>query len=129
MTSELDQRIRAELKENERGLYDQLDGDMGLVDMAAATFAGRRRWLNIIAYIYTFAFFGLMIFCVVKFIDAETLKPTVGWAAGALACAMAMQALKLWLWDEMRRAGLLREIKRVELQLASLTALVNEKLR
>jgi len=120
--TEIDDRIKQALRESERSLYDELDSDMGLMEMTAATFSGRRRWLTIMAYIYTFAFFGLGIFCCVKFANAEDLKPVVGWAAGAVASAMAMQALKLWLWMEMQRAGVLREIKRIELQVASLAS-------
>ena len=120
--TEFDDRIKQALQDSERELYDELDSDMGLREMTVATFSGRRRWLTIVAYAYTISFFGLAIFCCFKFAGAEELKPIVGWAAGTLASFMAMQALKLWLWMEMQRAGVLREIKRIELQVASLTS-------
>ncbi|MEZ5960449.1 MAG: DUF6768 family protein [Hyphomonadaceae bacterium] len=50
------------------------------------------------------------------------VRETVIWTAGALWAAIAVAMLKMYFWMEMNKNVVLREVKRLELQMARLAA-------
>ena len=44
------------------------------------------------------------------------------WGTGTIISFLWLGMIKLWFWMELQKVGIVREFKRVELQLASLTA-------
>ena len=44
------------------------------------------------------------------------------WGGGFMFCMMAVSMLKLWFWMEMQTNSVLREVKRVELQVSRLAS-------
>ena len=56
--------------------------------------------------------------------EATAVKTMLGWAGVAAFGFFFLGLLKLWFWMEMQKNSVIREVKRLELQLASLVALV-----
>ena len=116
----IDDRIRSALHAEDQELYDQLDSDLGLHEMLVGPFRGKLRWISAVAMVYIFAFLGLAVYCGFQFYAATETKELLAWGGGASACILFIMALKLWLWMELQKNSVLREIKRVELQVARL---------
>ncbi len=118
MNMSIDERIKEALgydDANSRGSDEatalQLIGD---------TIRGRYRTLAWLAALFTFAMFGLTVFAAVRMFQASDVRETVLWAVGAMWGAMGVGLLKMWFWMQMDRYSLVREIKRLEVQIARL---------
>jgi hypothetical protein len=70
----------------------------------------------------TLAFLVLGVLSAVAFFRAEEMRDLVTWAAACVICMSAVAMLKVWYWLELHRIVVMREIKRVELQIARLAA-------
>ncbi len=112
---ELDDKIRQAMRADP-ALADPMTEE-GVFEMLAQVFRGRRRWLNLYGFVLTFAFFILSVYCAVQFFGAVETQPQIAWATGFLFTSMAVAMLKLWFWMEMQKNTVLREIKRLELQM------------
>ena len=75
-----------------------------------------RDWIGL------FAFLGLMIYSVFGFFDAETTRAQIAWAAGFVYTLIMIMGIKIWYWNELNKNALIREVKRLELQIARLSS-------
>ena len=117
---QLDAKIREALAAEDKELVDGLDSEQSIFEMLAETFRGRHRWLVAVGFVATFAFLGLMVFCAVRFFQAESVRDMIMWTGAFVFCAMAVVANKIWYWMELNKHSVTREVKRVELQIAHL---------
>ena len=118
--SNLDERIQKELA-GETAAIDQLLADEGgMPDMVSAALKGSmRRWIWVTG-VFTLLLTVLMFWCFYEFLVATTADDRVFWGICFIAAMMPQVALKQWQWMEMNRANLMREIKRLELAVATL---------
>jgi uncharacterized membrane protein YciS (DUF1049 family) len=84
------------------------------------TFSGKWGAMNILAAIFTFVIFGLFVYCAWNAFNVSDLRDTILWSAGGLLAMLAVAMLKMYFWMEMNKNVTLREIKRLELQVARL---------
>lgn len=117
---DLDEQIRAALKEEEAEMLSKYESDESLPKMLVSLYQGRRSWINASATIVTFVIFGLQIWCGFKFFDAETTREMIAWATGFLTLFLWVVMMKIWFWLELLRNSVTREVKRLELQVALL---------
>ena len=114
----IDDRIRSALEAEDQELYDQLDPDMGLQDLILGPFKGKMRWLAALAMVYMLIFGGLTIYCGFQFYAAVETKALLAWGGGCFLSMLAVGFLKMWFFLEMQKNTILRQLKRVELQIA-----------
>ena len=69
--------------------------------------------VNIVAFV-------LFIYCLVQFLDTENTNELIKWGAGGFTCLMVTSLLKLFAWMQMDKNAILREMKRLELQVSSI---------
>lgn len=119
MKDNVDTIIREALTAEEARFYDSL-GEPSVQEMLVSVFEGKRRWLAVMAMIYTFAFFGIAVWAAVSFFDAEGTRDMLMWLGIFLFSMQAVGLLKMWYYMEMNRNQILREMKRMELQLTHL---------
>jgi len=117
---ELDKKIAEALQKEDAELFRGLGEEPSLSEMVFETFRGKRRWLNILGAIWMLIFVILGISSVVAFFRADATRDQVMWASACILCTSAVALLKTWYWMEMQRIVVMREIKRVELQVANL---------
>jgi hypothetical protein len=118
----LDQAIRQALSAEDAEFLARFEKEAPLHEQVLGTFGGRWGALNILGALLTFVFFGAFVYCVWNLIETTDLRETVLWSVGALWTALAVGMLKMWFWMEMQKNAILREVKRLELQVARLAA-------
>ncbi|MCC7387650.1 MAG: hypothetical protein IT431_02670 [Phycisphaerales bacterium] len=119
---ELDRRITEALRADEAEQYARLDPEVPPWEMVFETFRGRNRWLNMLISFWMLVFFGLAVWCLVQFFRTDEVRPALTWGLGFLFFMTGSAFLKVWWWMEMQKNSIIREVKRVELQLASLAS-------
>ena len=74
----------------------------------------------------TTIFTGLGIYCLIRFLGTSAVAEMMRWGAGLFYCFGMVLGIKVWGWMEIQSNSIRREIKRVELQLASLAHRIDE---
>jgi len=120
--SNLDDRIRQSLSSEDQELLAQINADDTLYRDVIATFQGHRRWMNIFSSIVGFSLFGVTLVCGWRFTMEAEPRGMLMWGAGAALAMSGLTMIKIWFWMEIQKNSIVREIKRVELQLAKLAA-------
>jgi hypothetical protein len=118
----IDERIQKALSSEDRAFLARMDGDGSFYRDIAAMFQGHMRWLHAIGWFVALALFAVGAFCAWQFAIQTDLRTMQLWGAGTILSFLGLGLIKLWFWMELQKAVIVREIKRVELQLASLTA-------
>lgn len=116
----LDKQIRDALTPSDRALIGDSEDGMRFDQLMRSTFQTRNKLLTALAFVYTLVFFGLAIWCAVRFFASTETKPMLAWGFGFGACTLFVGMLKMWFWLEMQRIAVTREVKRVELLTAKL---------
>lgn len=124
--NELDKKIREALSAEDAELFKEMGDEPGVFEMLLETFRGRNRWMNLLGAVWTLIFLALGIASAVAFFRSQTTRDLVLWASACVLCLSAVALLKVWYWMEMQRIAVMREIKRVELQIARLAARLRE---
>jgi hypothetical protein len=122
--SNIDERIRKSLSSEDQAFLAELDAGDSLYGDLAATFRGRMRWLNALGLFFGFVLFAVAVFCAWRFATQTDLRSMLLWGAGSGLAFLGLGMIKLWFWFEMKANAIVREMKRVELQVSSLAAAV-----
>jgi len=122
--SKIDELIDSALQEEDKALFEKLDGDMNLFDMALSVYQGKLRWLSIMLTVWIFILAAIGVYCAVQFFASEETRELIMWAVCFGFCLVAIITLKMWFWLEIQKNAVLREVKRVELQVARLHQLL-----
>ncbi|WP_298927771.1 DUF6768 family protein [uncultured Allomuricauda sp.] len=116
----IDELIKEALTQEEAKFYDEL-GEQNLIEKFGSVFKGKTGWLAIIMNLFNLVIFGLLIFCVVQFLNTEVTNELIKWGTGIFACLIFMGMIKLFVWMQMDKNDILRELKRLELQITTLS--------
>lgn len=121
----IDQIIKEALNQEEADFYDNL-GEQSMPEMMTGLFRGKMKWWSVLIFAFSFIFFGLALYCGIKFFQVEDLRMMIIYGAGTFMFMMAVTMLKLWSWMQMDKNALLRELKRMELQISILSNKLEE---
>jgi hypothetical protein len=124
--SKIDDVILAALEEEDKALHDQLNSDLNLFETATSVFHGRSRRRSLLVSAVILVLVVLAVICGIRFQRTEITSELVFWAAGFGFSVLGASMLKLWLWLEIQKNAILREVKRVELQVARLHQAVDD---
>jgi len=117
--NEIDELITKALNEEESEFYDQLE-QPGILGEALDLYKGRNKFISIGITFVMLAFLVASVYCVIEFFAAEKVKDLIMWAGGFFFSMIGIMALKLWSWMQMDRNAVMREIKRLELQVSAI---------
>ena len=109
---DLDAALREALASGSAGERDTV------VSLIADSLRGQSKPLTAITLV---AHVGLLVgavFCVTAFFGSDTTKGQIMYATGFIAAMNAAGLIKAWFWMTIHRNRTLREIKRLELQVA-----------
>ena len=113
----IDELIKETLSQEEAKFYDEL-GEQNLLEKFGGTFQGKTGWLVIVMNIVNLMFFGLFIYCCVQFFDSDQTNDLIQWSVAGFLCWSFMAFIKLYVWMQMDKNEILRELKRLELQVS-----------
>ena len=118
---DIDALIKETLTEQEAQFYDQLD-EKSLFGMLKDSFRGKNSWLMVVMNMANLIVFGFLIYCIIQFFNVETNRDMMIWACAGFLCFATMGMIKLYVWMQMDKQDILREMKRLELQVMSLSS-------
>ncbi len=114
----IDEKIKQVLDQESKQIDELMLEEKGVFGMIGATFKGGNRFWLLLVYFFAILVSVLMFWTAYRFWIAEELRQMVFFGFCFLAAMQAQIALKMWGFMEMNRTSMVREIKRVELQLA-----------
>ncbi|HZF31716.1 MAG TPA: DUF6768 family protein [Gammaproteobacteria bacterium] len=120
--NDIDDEIRRTLSSEDAKLLARFDDDQALHRQVLDMFRGNHRWLTALGWVAGFALFAAGAYCSWRFALAEELRHMLLWMGPAGLCFLGLALVKLWFWLELQKGSVLRELKRLELQVASLAA-------
>ena len=123
----IDELIKETLNQEEAKFYDELE-EQNLFGKLGGIYKSKLGWLVVIMNIAQVVFVGLLIYCIVQFFqsfDADATHELIYWASAGFVCAIAMSMIKQFVWMQMNKNDILRELKRLELQIAVLSGKIN----
>ncbi|MBT8307953.1 MAG: hypothetical protein KJN85_13510 [Maribacter sp.] len=116
----IDELIKETLNEEEAKFYDELE-EQNLIGKLGEVYKGKMGWLAMIMNVVLLVIFGLFIYCIVQFFGSNETNELIKWASAGFLCMTAVSMLKLYIWMQMDKNDILREMKRLELQVATLS--------
>lgn len=122
---DIDKLIKETLTEEETKFYDSLE-EQNVLGMIGGLFTGKNKWITILMNIMTVIFFGFFIYCVVNFFDTTEINELLKWGLGSVVFLIGVSMLKVFSWMQMDKNAILREMKRLELQVSSLSGKISE---
>jgi hypothetical protein len=122
---DIDQLIKETLTQEEAKFYDDLE-EQSVFAMIAGLYKGKNVWFTIVMHIVNLIALGFMIYCAIEAFEAEKTKDLVLWASGFFVCFATMCMIKIYAWLQLHRNALTRELKRLELQVSSLSSKLSD---
>ena len=116
--SELDDKIRQALAESGFEADQFEEEDDSLRSVIADAYSGKLRWMGILATFWQLVFFVIWVYAAVRFFGVTDGDPQVFWATIFLMTGMMVSMIKMMHWMMINRNRIVREVKRLELEVA-----------
>ena len=117
-TEKIDELIKETLSKEEAAFYDELE-EQNLIGKLGEVYKGKLGWLAAIMYVVLLLMFMTFVYCIVQFFNTENTNELIKWASAGFLSMISMGMLKLFVWMQMDKNDILRELKRLELQIAT----------
>ncbi len=117
--SDLDRQIEEALTAEDRALLDEF-GEQGLIEQAFGVYQGKFRWVAMMASIAMLVLTAGAFYSVWMFFQSGDTVLAVRWGSLAWLLMTMVGFMKVWFWMRMESNRVIREIKRVELQVVQL---------
>lgn len=114
-----DAMLRESLTREEAELFERL-GKPSVFDLITDLFRGSMRWINVMGYVLGMIIMGLGVFALLAFLRADDVPTMLRAALAFGSCLLVLVMLKIWFWSEMHQYATMREMKRLQLQVAHL---------
>ena len=118
----IDDRIRGALDDDDRAFLASLDQGRGMAsqmgDVLTGPLGGWSKLIFTVAIILGFA----LVFSAFRFFTAPDQAATLWWGLVTLGLLMMQGFIKDWLFSRMNVLSILREVKRLQLQVAELAS-------
>ncbi|WP_249365828.1 DUF6768 family protein [Pseudoalteromonas sp. NEC-BIFX-2020_002] len=114
MMMNIDEKIKHSLQAEQHNLESILESDPGLFKQLIGIYKGKMRLWTILGTFFAFIFTAIFILSAYQFFNSEQ---QLFWAVCFVSSLMMQIAIKLWLFMEMNRQSIMKEIKRSELEI------------
>lgn len=113
----LDRMIEDALGAEDRAVLARF-GEQGLFGEVSGLFSGKMGWWVALTMVVQVALFAAGVYAAAKFLTLDDPVLVVRWGIAAAVWFMAMSVIKLMHWQQMQANRIIREVKRLELQVA-----------
>jgi len=114
---EFDEKLRRAL---ENGEPIELERQDTLREILAESFKVQQRWMVVFLWVEAIVVSVLGVWAGVRLYHAQELKPLIVWSTVLIVCAIFFVLVKVVGWQWRNKYTILREIKRLELQVSAL---------
>lgn len=115
----IDDLIKEALSIEEAKFYNEL-GEQNLIEKLGEVHKGKIGWLASVMTVMVVLLFAVFVYCTVQFFNTEVTNELIKWASAGFLCMIAIGMMKLFIWLQMDKNDILRELKRLELQVSAL---------
>ncbi|NNE58830.1 MAG: hypothetical protein HKN36_12050 [Hellea sp.] len=117
---DIDLEIKKALSDEDQALVSHFE-ELGLFSYFKSLFRGKDAWVTILSIFFGIILQILFFYSAYKFFVTTDTNLKILWGGGAWFSAMMVAFMKVWFWMRMESNRVIREIKRVELQVARLS--------
>ncbi len=118
--SAIDDKIRESLNSEDKEVMESYGKELGFFGLIAESFRGKLKAMVITVFLLVLIFAVILVICAVNFFTVEDIALKLNWLAVGLTALIVIGLLRLWYLMELNRLSVIREIKRLELQIALL---------
>lgn len=118
--TEFDDRIRGALDADDREFLASIEEDRGLFRQMGEAMTGPLGGWAKLVFAAMLVMAGVLFYCVWRLLVAPGADERTVWAIAALAVLMAQGFAKDWFFSRMNMLAILREVKRLQFQVAAL---------
>jgi hypothetical protein len=118
--SDIDDKILEAFNSDDKEVMDAYGEELGLVGLVVQSFKGKLRTAVIMVFLFILIFGVILVYSAINFFSVEEVATKLNWLAIGLTALIAFGLLRLWYWMELNRLSVIREIKRLELQVSLL---------
>ncbi|MBL4631584.1 MAG: hypothetical protein JKY14_10655 [Paraglaciecola sp.] len=115
----INQKILEAIKDDTAG-QEFSEEQANALQLIGQSFKGTFRLTFVVIVTIQLIFAGLAIYCAYHLVNELDIGLKINWLAGTLSTVVAFAIARLWFFMELNRLSLIREIKRVELQVSLL---------
>jgi hypothetical protein len=119
--SDIDEKILEALNNEDKEVMDSFGEEPGLFELIAESFRGKMKAVVIPVFVFMLAFAAILVYSAIHFFSVETIGTKLHWLAIGLTALIVFGLLRLWYWMELNRLSIIREVKRLELQISLLS--------
>ena len=122
----IDDLIMKSLSEEEAKFYSDLD-EPSILESFTNVFKGRNRWLTYYLLVIMLLLLAIFVYSLIQFLRVENIPEMLRWGGAMFGTFISMGFLKTYYWMQMDKNEMIREIKRLGLQVSLLLNKVEEK--
>jgi hypothetical protein len=116
----IDDHIRDALQAEEHDQRHEDEDWQAHLESLKMLFRGRTKWLSIFHVVLMCAFVTMIVFCAVQFFRVDEVRAMIAWASGFIAFIVLQGLAEIYFFMEWNKYVVRWEIKRLELEIASL---------
>ena len=113
--------LLAEALAGDEGASPNGPDDQSAREVLVEVFRGRNRLFAALGVVVNLVFFVIGISAAVAFTNAQDIRTMLLYGGSSALSFAVVLTVKIWYWLEMNRLSLIREIKRVELQVVRMS--------
>jgi len=118
---DIDDKITSALDADDKAFLDSLDDGRGLFTQIGDMFDGPLSGWTKVVFVAPMIIGLALLYCVVQLFTAEATREIILWAVGVIALLILQGFTKDWLFSRMNMLSILREVKRLQVQVALLS--------
>jgi len=117
--TDLDQEIEEALDAEDRALHREL-GEQGIFAQWFSVYHGPQRWTAIMTTGAMLVAMGVAVYAILQAMNVDNEPDVIRWGGLAMLMILIISFMKVWFWMRMEANRVIREVKRLELQIARL---------
>jgi hypothetical protein len=121
---EIDKLIKETLSEEEAKFYKGLE-EQNIFEMVTGLFTGKNKLMMYLMNVMTLLLFAVFIYCIIQISNIEETNELIRWGIYCFISLIAMSMLKMFAWMQMDKNAIIRELKRLEILLSSLSGRIH----
>ncbi len=115
---DLDKMIDEALGEEERDLLRSIGEEPGFFRQTFGIFSGPAAWVNVLLMVVQGLVFIVGVWAAWKFFQAQDALAALRWGIPAAVMLLVSLIIKMGMWPTLQANRVIRELKRLELQIA-----------